>query len=279
MARKALITGPIVFFTDEGNQETISPDWLSFDGATLEARLPSRLSPTKLLPWLRYQASLGRIVPAPAEAPEPTLRVDAAREGPYGNNIEFTVAPGSITGRVDVTASVTDRYEGLTLATIKQAIEGTAAHPRRGLMRVKSVGTDRVQVLGPIEPDDPAVTLAPAGSPPVWTLSGTPGDAQAMALEPSDPGPEFALGQVDVVVNAVDGPEFTLTVEWANTVRDLDPDGLVATAFDPLRFLVTVAAPDPPGSFKAPRHGTTRLSGGHEASAATTAGTTLSTND
>jgi hypothetical protein len=260
----ALTQGPIVFFTDEGTQVEISPDWLSFDGAVVKATLPGGMSSPKLLQWLQYLADRGYISPPPAPSPEAALVVGAARDGDYGNNIELTIARGTIPGHVDVTASVTDRYEDLTVDTIK-AVLGDSGDPKPGLLQVRSVGPGRVPNAGPVG--------GPAG--PTWTLSGPGGDVAV--LEPSNAGASFDAGVVSVVVRDVNDPTFTLTVEWTNKVPNADPTAF-ATDLAGLGFLVKVLD-EPEHGFKEPRPGTIQLSGGRDMSAATTAKATLLTND
>jgi hypothetical protein len=273
----ALTTGPIVFFTDEGAQVEISPDWLSFDGAVLKAALPSGISSPKLLAWLRYLYKRGYISPLPTPPPEAALVVQAATNlvGDYGNKIELTIAPGTIPGRADVTASVTDRYEDLTAGTIK-AVLGDSGDPKPGLLQVKSVGADSVPDAGPVTKTGPA-----GGAPPTWTLSDAAGDVVAV-LEPSNAGAPFNKGDVSVVVRDVNDPKFTITVEWTNTVQNVDPNKFGDSGSGGLRdlgFLVAVVGPPPEIGFKEPKPGTIQLSGGRDASAATAAEATLLTND
>jgi hypothetical protein len=260
----ALTIGPIVFFTDEGAQFDISPDWLSFDGGVLKATLPSGMSSPKLLAWLQYLVDRGYISPLPAPPPEAALVVQAARPGAYGNNIELTIAPGTIPGRVDVTASVTDRYEELTAGTIK-AVLGDSGDPKPGLLQVKSVGADGVPDAGPVS----------RAAGPTWSLSDA--GTELAVLEPSHAGAPFNKGDVSVVVRDVNSPKFTLTVDWTNTVHNADPSDFDTDLGD-LGFLVTVPNA-PPQVFKEPRPGTIQLSGGRDASAETAAKATLLTND
>lgn len=273
----ALTAGPIVFFTDEGAQFDISPDWLSFDGAVLKATLPSGMSSPNLLAWLQYLADSGYISPLPAPPPEAALVVQAAPNlvGDYGNKIDLTIAPGTIPGRVDVTASVADRYEDLTADTIK-AVLGDSGDPKPGLLQVKSVGAGHVPDAGPVTKAGPV-----GGAPPTWTLSGAGGDVVAV-LEPSNAGAPFNKGDVSVVVRDVNDPKFTVTVEWTNTVQNVDPNKFGDPGPGGLRdlgFLVTVVGPPAGVGFKEPRPGTIQLSGGRNMSAATAAEATLLTNE
>jgi len=261
VARNALTTGPLVFF-DRGKQIGVPTSALSFNGTTLEATLPNDSSP-QLLEWLRYQASLGRIVPASDDALDPALKVEAALDGTYGNNIEFKIEEGSAAGQVKVTASVREVHEGLTVETIREDLG------KAGLLQVASLGAP-----APLTPTEGAIPREADGT---WTLSGTFQANDATVLEPTHPGADFDVVDAKVTVSHLDGDKFTLTVEWTSTVDNLDPDALDTADLSDLDFLVDVGPPDN-APFKEPQLATVRLSGGRDQSDAVSASAVLMAN-
>lgn len=225
----------------------------------------------KLVPWLKYQAMLGRIVATDSPPAPPAFLVTAADAGAYGNRIAVETTPAAVPTKVDsvdVTVSATDRYPDVKVAQLAGLLGIAGANGTQpGILQVSDAPA------GAAEPKKGPVAEA-AGE---WELAGDGGGA-AVKLAGRNPGAEFDAGKVLVSVD--DGEAagtFTLVVTWSATAADVVPADFAAafTAFD---FLVTITKPAA-GPFLTPRAGTLYLTGGSEPSAATTAKATVPTDD
>jgi hypothetical protein len=251
----AVARSPVVFFTPDGTQIEIPMSSIYFDDGVLGtwAADPSG----KLLPWLTYQATLGRIVATAKPPTSPALVVQAAHAGAYGNRIEVKTAPAAVPTKVDsvdVTVSATDRYADVKVADLAGLL-GTAGADgtQPGILLVSDAPP------GATEPKKGPVTEA-AGK---WELAGA-GGGPAVKLAARNPGAPFDAGKV--LVNIDDGEAagtFTLVVTWSATAADVVPADFAAAFSPKFDFLVTITQPAG-GHFLTPRAGTISLAGGSE---------------
>jgi len=245
-----------------------------FDGGKVATWDPSS---EELLAWLNYQASLGRIV-STASPPAPAFRVVAAQGGTYGNKIEITTAPAAPPGdadNVDVTVSVTDRYEDVKVSELA-ALLGTAA-PAGGGDAVKGTEPGLLHVSeNPNGAPEPGLGIIDDTTKGVWEL-GTGGST--VKLVPRNPGADFDKGEAEVRVEGGAPGRFTLVVTWSATAADVAAANLDTNAFkDTFKLLVKIEAPDT-GVFRLPRAGTSALGGGSDPAAAIPAKALLLADD
>jgi hypothetical protein len=267
----AQATRPVVFFTEDGAQIEIPMSLIYFDDGVVGTDRPIDSSSRKLLQWLQYQASLGRIVAALDPPTPPAFLVEAVTPGAYGNRIEITTAAAATptaVDSVDVKVSATDRYPDVKVADLAGLLgtagaDGTAP----GLLQVAD------NPAGASEPT-PGIVAEATGA---WKLTGK--GAKAVALEPRSPDAKFKAGDVLVRVDPGGAPgTFTLVVTWSATVEDVSPADF-DTAFTPkFGFLVTIVKPAD-GPFMTPRAGTRSLVGGSEPTKATSARVTVLADD
>jgi hypothetical protein len=278
MVRTAAIgDGPIVFFSG-GLQIEVPLSAIYFDNdvvGTLRTDLPMPAFQN----WIAYLASRGRLVPGVAPPPPKSIVVTAAEPGSAGNDIQLEVkaksAPGVVPVTVDVTVTETDRYTGLTLATLatELGVAGGADGKRLGLVVVTpNASAD----LGATVATNPNVALT-AGT---WTVAGA--GASAVKVQPRRPGAPFDSGETKTLAIAATAPAdgtFALTATWKRTATDVAVTNIVSKLAD-LGYLVTVASPDDPLPItKLPRTGTFKLAGGNETVAATKAAAIVMADD
>ena len=268
----------MVFLTAEGVQIEVPMSSIYFDDGVLGTSRPADASSTNLLYWLRYQASLGRIVAAPEPPTPPAFVVEAAMAGAYGNKIEITTGPAATpttADSVDVKVSATDRYPDVKVADLAGLL-GTAAGAgaaldgtQPGLLHVSD------NPANASDPDTGIVAEDSAGG--TWELTGS--GAAAVTLAPRISGAEFDAGDVLVRVDAGEAPgTFTLVVTWSATVDDVVVADF-STAFSPkFDFLVTIGRADG-GPFRLPRAGSSFLAGGREPADAIAARATVLAGD
>ena len=154
-----------------------------FDNGVVGTYRPIDSSSHKLLQWLNYQASLGRIVAA-LDPPTPhAFLVEAATAGAYGNRIEITTAPAATptaVDSVDVKVSATDRYPDVKVADLAGLL-GTAASA--GVPAVKGTDPGLLQVSdNPADASEPTPGIVPEAPTATWKLTGT--GAKAVKLKP-----------------------------------------------------------------------------------------------
>jgi hypothetical protein len=262
---------PVVFFTEDGAQLEVPMSAIYFDNGVVGTDRPPDSSSRKLLLWLQYQASLGRIVSAPDPPASPAFLVEAATAGTYGNRIEITTAPAATptaVDSVDVKVSATDRYIDVKVADLAGLL-GTAGAKgtEPGLLQVADNPVGASEPTPGIIAEDPTAT---------WKL-GT--GKKAVTLEPRTPGTDFDAGDVLVRVEPGGAPgTFALVVTWSAAVDDVSPADFSAAFTPKFDFLVTIAKPAD-GPFKAPRAGTLSLAGGSERTDATSARATVMADD
>lgn len=263
MARAATIgSGPIAFFTSDGQQVSIPLSDIVFDGDTPTSM---SFSLAGLNEWLAYLFAQRRIARAPAPPPGAAMIVKAAVAGSTGNNIVVTATkrPGEA-AKIDVTVSETDIYDGLTLDShsdnyIVNVLGGTSAvdaspvlGTRPGLVRVKSLGG---------EPSAGSTINVTGGDP--WTIGSA--DSTWFTLQPrpgGGTGGSWALSVKNRQQVSGGSSTFTLVVQWTRTVTIAKPDDLGQLGAS-LSFVVTILQPD--GGYKLPALGGVTLRGGAEA--------------
>jgi hypothetical protein len=287
MARTAALgDGPIAFFNG-GVQIEVPLSAIYFDGGDVHT---SRTDlPAEFGNWIKFLASQKRLVAADAPPLESAMVATANAPGSPGNNIQVTVGPatnGDLT-MADVTVAETDRYEGLTLASlITQLGTSTARGSKPGLLCVRGV-------IPPNAPDPTAtvadiVATTTGTAPPTWKIAGTEGTtgppaiaSTAVTLEPRTAGTAAAdikISIKNVVPPAAGtGATFTMIVSWTKNLPNValaSPPGPLNTAFG---YLVAFTAPA--GVAKPLRQGTVTLTGGNELIVATQAVATILTPD
>lgn len=274
MTRTAAIgDGPVVFFSG-GVQVEVPLSAIYFESNVVRT---SRTDlPATFQAWISYLASRGRLIAGGAPLAK-ALKVTAAKVGSAGNDIQLKVDAKSAAGvtpvLVDVTVTETDRYEGLTLATLSSqlglvGVGGT----RLGLVTVAVNPAASATLPVAANPNVPLVSGAAATDPPTWTIAGT--GAQAVTVQPRTPGAAFDAGTTKTLaitdVVAATGA-FTLTATWSRVVPDVALTNVTAKVAD-LGYLVAVAPPDGETTItRLPRPGTVKLTGGSESVAATKA--------
>jgi hypothetical protein len=262
MARvDALGDGPVVFFTKGGTRIEVPLSLIKFDDGKVVTTRGNDPNSADLQKWLEYLAMENRLTPGLAPPLAPAVVFTAANAGALGNNIQIIVT-GKTPLTVDITATSTDRYEGLTRATLDATLgTSTAAGSKPGLLRVQS--NPPAGVNDAPNADDPDVVADTTGAVPTWTIAGA-GGANPAVLEPRYQGAGVTALPDDQVTVSVTGvtaahPTFTLTVVWKYTAQDVDKTHIPAT----LGALVKVSPPSAAG-FVLPRPGVITLSGGSE---------------
>jgi hypothetical protein len=271
MARTAALgDGPVAFFT-EGVQVEVPLSAIYFEN---DAVRTTRTDLPGFDKWIAFLASRNRLVAGAAPPVAKAIVVTAAAPGAAGNDIQVTVSRKTDT-TVDITVTETDKYEGLTLATLTSRLGNAAGETgtKPGLLHVKSfpTGSETLPVVA-------AANIPSTGTPPKWTIAGT--GATAVTLEPRRSTGFNAGDRKTVSISNVSAPAagatFTLTVTWTKAVADTTLADL-PTALAQLGYLITADAPD--SGFKLPRPGTVTLAGGREPVAATPASATVLANE
>lgn len=268
----AIGDGPVVFFKG-GVQVEVPLSEIYFENSVIGTTRTDLLP--ELQTWLAYLASRGRLN-AGLEPSSTAFVVSAVQRGVAGNDIELRVAPKSAAGvvpvTVDVTVTETDQYQGLTIATLLNALgDQGVGGTRLGLVTVRSNPPASSAAAVVANASVPLVPGAAAGDPPTWTIAGT--GAGAVKLQPRTPGAEFDAGTKTLAISdpvAATGT-FTLTATWTRIVRDVDANNIGAKLAE-LGYLVVVAPPQGEAAItKVPRPGTVKLTGGSAPVAATAA--------
>lgn len=280
--------GPIVFFTDKGTRLEVPLSAIYFDGTTVGTEVTP--VPTGFNEWIAFLASRGSLVSSPVSRPAAALKVSAVTPGAFGNQIKVIVAPRAASGVVDVTATETNRYDDLTLASLTDRLgsSATGRGSEPGLLWVKD---NPPAAAAAVPVASPATGIAPTPpTPPAtlssWTIASTGGATpDVVTLEPRTDSPAFDEPDFTVVAvsnvvapapGATTGPSFTLTVTWSRTVTDVSLANIAAKLAD-LGYLVAFTAPA--GGFLLPRPGTYVLMGGAEPAPANPASTIILANE
>jgi hypothetical protein len=270
--------GPIIYFTDKGTQVLLPLSAILFEGNAIKTKPAAA---PELQKWLDYLVDRGRISRGTAPTPEDAMVFTAAAAGSAGNDIAVRVATNlADSTKLDITATKTDVYEKLTVATISAVLgssgAGGTAGTRPGMVRVQSIATG-----SPDPAEGPASPVTPPATPVAWTVpSAADATKPSFVLEARDPASDKGTMKITVSKVGTAGPKtFTLTVSWSSTATvgagDLtllptDP----ASKFAALAFAVTVSKP-PATALKLPRLGTFPLSGGAEPAVAKSAAATV----
>jgi hypothetical protein len=222
--------------------------------------------PAKAL--LAYEVSAGIIAPAPTPSPFPAMVIQTADPGPGGNNISIEVRISNVitspptddpTQTVfSLTVSETDKYPGLTAATIQsQLLPG-------GLLQVESV--DPTGSPSPVSNKNLVFAGSPASSAQL-DVDGTGSPPLVFTLVAKKGGVEGKYTQVTITPDMTSppssGPEtFTLVATWSKTVSGITLETLESIVSGGLSYLISVSKPSS-GAFSVPAGGlTTFLSGG-----------------
>ncbi len=276
MAKTGVLgNGPISFFnTATHGQISIPLSALIFDNGKLvispSANRPDLLAlDPGLTTWLDYIAGQGFVVSAPTPPAAQALVFTAADPGVTGNDVtvEIVFPPGSPpTYTMKVTK--TDRYTGLTkdnLAIVLGLVgPPVVAGTQAGLLRVK----DASAFTGPADPTATVVVPAVAATD-VAVIKLDLGGTNKLDLGASRAGPDGNKITVALkVTDAVSGT-FSLTATWTTTITvSANVTPTPATAFDPVKYVLTVSGPPPSGTLGLPQAGVYVLSGGADAAPA-----------
>jgi hypothetical protein len=269
MARTAALgDGPVVFFS-EGVQVEVPLSAIYFENDEVGT---TRTDLVGLDKWIKFLASRKRLVPGDAAPVARAVVVRAASAGSAGNNIRMTVARKTDT-TVDITVTETDRYDGLTLATIIGQLGRKNGEPgaRPGLLWVSAA----IPASAPEPVANANVTAGGSATVPVWRINAGTTSASAVNLEArrNEPAAAFLASDFTVAVSNVvpapagqTGARFTLTVTWTRTVRDVAvTNANLPTTLDALGYVVAFSLPAGTATFsKLPRPGTFTLTGGSE---------------
>jgi hypothetical protein len=276
MAKTGVLgNGPISFFS-AGSQYSIPLSLLTFDGSQLTISSDanrtdlSDLLPKGLAHWLDYLANQGFVSPAPSPPVTQALVFKAADPGVTGNDVTVAIAYGSGTPKkYTATVTKTDQYTGLTKDNIVSILGmGATAGSQPGLVKVKDAPTFTAVA-------NATATLTPpaAGAGQLAAFSLDFGSGNTLTLAASKAGPDGN----DIAIKVTDAASgtFSLTATWTKATATIDTSiPTPATAFDPLKYVVTVSTP-PSGTLGAPQAGLYTLSGGADVTPAATATATV----
>jgi len=252
--------GPVAFLSADGARMISLPlASLYFDAAgdiQVHDGWVSTADKPVLLAWLKRLVQRQMLAPGKKPAPEPAMKLTAAKGGLQGNRTSVVVAAAGA-DTVDITVTMTDVYEAIQLADLDTVLDASG-----GLLRVQDIPA----AAGDVQPGD-----VPAnGDPPTWSV----GD-YVLKLRRST-----QANLVTVTLGNVSGLQedaiFTLVAEWKKTVSGVDLAGMAGLAAE-FNYAVKITAPD--GDYKLPRPGTVNLSGGRAPTEPLPAGATLFAGD
>lgn len=264
--------GPISFFDKATHTQISIPlSALIFDGSVLkisqDAGRPDLIALSGLSKWLAYQASQGFAVPAPTAPAAPAMVFKAADPGVTGNDVTVEIVyPTATTYKATVTK--TDKYTGLTKDNIASVL-GLVGPPvvpgsQPGLLRVK----DPLPLTFIVAPNSTVKPgpLADAGTNAEFSVVF--GVGNTLTLAATKAGSEG--NAISIAVTEVVGATFSLTVTWTTTLAAIDTT-TQPPPFDAAKYVLSVSAPSPGGTFGAPQAGLYVLRGGADAAPAATA--------
>lgn len=240
--RNAVGEGPVVFFNKLGQQVIYNLSLIKFVGEdpTLADGKPED---TDLTIWLKKLVKQGRLAPGSDVVPPPValLELEAAQPGKLGNEITFEVTSVA-TGEVDVTVTWTDKYQGLTLATLPTRLDAAASRPGLVQLQAAPVGGPPVEFPFAAPTEDP-------GPPPTAAWKINDDSKVTFVLEPrahvaiEDARRISVEILVDPLPPGADPADttFTLTARWQNKVEHVTSGHLAD--------IVSTAAGQPPGPF------------------------------
>jgi hypothetical protein len=263
---------PISFFiTATRSQVSIPLSALIFEDGTLKisptANRPDLSGLSGLSVWLDYLASQGFVVAAPTTPAPQALVFKAVDTGVTGNDVTVEIVYPSATTTYTAKVTKTDRYTGLTKATLAGVL-GTAspavAGTQPGLVQVKDMIAFTAPADGTASPTGP-----PVGPAAFAVINFDFGGGNKLDLAASRAGPDG--NKIAVTLKVTDAPSgtFSLTATWTTTIT-IDTTALPsawATAFLAVGYVLTVGPP-PAGTLGLPQAGVYVLSGGADAAPA-----------
>jgi hypothetical protein len=278
----ALGDGPIVFFTDKGEQIQVPLSAIYFDNGVVGTTRTDL--PAEFVSWLSFLALRRRLVAGRAPPSEYALVVTAEAEGAAGDNIQLTVTASVDPDLVDVRVTQTDHYDNVTMAALVAllGVKGVANGKEPGLLwftasppsaAVPAASPNLIMIAGA----DPI--------PPTWNIAPT--GATAVKLEPRRTGTGFddATAERTLAITNIKTPTsgpvtFTLTFIWTKKVDDVAP-GDIEAKLATLGYLARFTPPPGPTTTisKLPRPGSITLKGGSETLDATKAHATVLARD
>lgn len=256
--REVVGEGPVLVF-DNGKRLVLPLSQIYFDGDQVKVR---GSTPASVIPWLTYLRQQNRLRPDETLKPAPAAAVfTAARPGLAGNGVVVTITSNAADAtKVDIQVKETDRYEGISVATIDRALR-----ERPGLLRLTSVPNNAPDPAPGVVAGTPAVPAAGgnARTPATWT---TPSFVLTERDERIDTGATTVT--VSHVAGAAAPKTFTLEIVWTSTITAVTAADLGAGAGGKpakVAYSVAIGPPSGGGGYKVPRPGVVQLQGGAEA--------------
>lgn len=253
MQTPAVGDGPVVFFTEQGQQLSIPLSAIYFENDAVQ----SRVTANGLQEWLNYLVLQGQLTPGRTPVAKRALTFKAATAGPAGNEIKVDVREIGAEA-VEIKVTEAQAYKNLTFDSVLEVL-GSA----EGLVRATAVtatGAD-VPAEGLVAPTQVGTAAARA----IWEIEALPaGSAKGATLEARSLGSE--KGAMTVLVEDVDpvAKTFTLNFEWVGTLNVVPADLSDVPPLADLMFAVTVDSPSPGTVLHLPRPGHVSLEGGAE---------------
>lgn len=274
--------GPVAFFTDQGQQQSIPLSSLRLDDNN-NVKVDGAVPVGQLATWLKYLVSQGRLWPIPDPPAGAAMKVTAAQDGSTGNTIVVTVATALTDPTLlDVKIVETDVYTGVVFNAAAASansnagaanylpnvlgIVGGATGSKPGLVRV--VGP----ITAPVDPD-PAGAVARTGTtkPRFAVPAGGGGTAFTLEARADDTATPPAVWTAKVRDLQAD-QTFTLEVTWQRVVPAIGATQLQSLV-NAFAFAVRIEAPT--GGLKLPALGMATLAGGADAAGPVAATATL----
>jgi hypothetical protein len=254
--------GPFEFTEGNGSQVSIplgalkySAGVLDVDGTVWPVTYSAPL-PDQIRALLAEIANGQVLVPPVVPAAKPAMTITAADSGTQGNNIRIDITvhlsadldPANAT--FDVTATESETYPGLTMATLESVV-GTETPPpgsQPGVAHVLSGSVDKTKLpkdQGPLAfPDTPSAKA----TVDIKDDAATPNVVFTLEARRSGSGGSFGTASVSGVDTTA--KTFTLQLQWSHSVSGATLSTL-NTALAPLAYLITVGPP-PSGSISVP---------------------------
>lgn len=277
--------GPFEFTSASGSQVSIPLTAFSFDVNNNLVVDPSWKTITQIPPassFLAYAVKEGLISPAPLGSPFPAMIFKASNPGSGGNNISITVAISSVASSpplndptqtpFSLSVTETDTYSGLTAATVESVL---GSRDLSGTTVVAGSSPGLVEVLhGSVDASGSPLAKSGnlTGSPATLDVDGTGSPSLVFTLIAKKDSADSTLTHVVVSPNTSSPPAagaetFTLLATWTKTVSGITLPDLASVVSSDLGYEVTVSKPSS-GAYSLPSAGTTQLSGGGGATAA-----------
>lgn len=258
--REVVGEGPVVVFDNTGKRLVLPLSQIYFDGDQVKVR---GSTPASVIPWLTYLKQQNRLRPDETLKPAVAAAVfTAARPGLAGNGVVVTITPNvADPAKVDIEVKETNRYEGVSVATIERELRA-----RPALLRLSPM---------PPNPPDPApgVVAATAAVPAAAGNPRTPATWTTASFVLTERDDRIDAGVATVTVSNVAAgaapKAFTLEIVWTSTITAVTAADLAVAGAGgkPAKVAYSVAISPPPGGgpYKVPRAGVVQLQGGAEA--------------